>query len=731
MRLVRRLPVVVLGFVLLTSCSGGDGGSAFPSVTGSTVSSTSAATSTSSTATTTTSLEESVGVVRAVFPEAGSLIVSAEFGIVPTNIISIALEEGSRPRDADAVAAAVGGTVVGRLEAVDFYQIRFEGSTEADLLAALDTAEAQPGVALAVADTAEYLQSGTCESHSVLDEGSSYVEGRNARPMEMIGVEEAWDIIAASGVEMHGAQVGVIDTKLSSFSSEISGATPITGATDDDYTADPKLDEDGNVADGGLTHGTQTSQVIAADPDNGGVTGVAAVPGADIEVTVSGVLGGPDVVEIPQEDRELVASYEQDGKAFTFSTMAAMLTQIRNGATVINMSFGAKNPDDQNQWTYGMYKVFFERIYARYPGVVFVAAAGNAKGGLNGQNYFPGGIPAPNLITVGGVNNQGKRANFSNFAAPGGEVTIAAPAVGIPVGVGSDGNTVLNDGTSFAAPMVSGAAALLKSINPALTAEQIKQILVETASPGPADVGGGVLRVDDAALRVINDLREDANPPQQPLEKDALLTLTSIHGEITQTGPLDFNITASVEAVPEGGTSLTISLAGQGTIGGDSPVAVQSLRRANWTLTLPQEGATAAVTVCRTDSDACCNLTPQPPTIDGHYTGTLTIQSDEDPTEAMSLVGVTMDLEVDLTTDASGGGVADVTVIAPWGSGTLTEPLTWNGNRVQFGEEVLGFSGTVAVTGDTVKITGTFTGEGYVGDTAFPIAGIFELTKVD
>ena len=110
--------------------------------------------------------------VEAVFPEAGSLIVSEEFGIVPVNLIRVALEVGSPPADADAVAAGWSvGTVVGRLEAVDFYQIRFDGSTEADLLAALETARAQPGVVLAVADTAEYLKAGTCESHSVLAEG--------------------------------------------------------------------------------------------------------------------------------------------------------------------------------------------------------------------------------------------------------------------------------------------------------------------------------------------------------------------------------------------------------------------------------------------------------------------------------------------------------------------------------------------------------------------------------
>jgi subtilisin family serine protease len=79
-------------------------------------------------------------------------------------------------------------------------------------------------------------------------------------------------------------------------------------------------------------------------------------------------------------------------------------------------------------------------------------------------------------------------------------------------------------GTSAATPQVSAAAALLLSLNPDLSAAEIKQILSDTARPGPAEVGGKILAVDQAVLKVINQQRDSMGLPAvtgEELEKAA------------------------------------------------------------------------------------------------------------------------------------------------------------------------------------------------------------------
>lgn len=73
------------------------------------------------------------------------------------------------------------------------------------------------------------------------------------------------------------------------------------------------------------------------------------------------------------------------------------------------------------------------------------------------------------MITVAGLDTHGMEAGFSNvdsLHATAQSMDMAAPAVAVPVGYGPDGSPVLRDGTSFAAPQVTAAAALLLSVDP-------------------------------------------------------------------------------------------------------------------------------------------------------------------------------------------------------------------------------------------------------------------------
>ncbi|MGE0930303.1 S8 family serine peptidase [Peijinzhouia sedimentorum] len=90
-----------------------------------------------------------------------------------------------------------------------------------------------------------------------------------------------------------------------------------------------------------------------------------------------------------------------------------------------------------------------------------------------------------NTISVGAIDRNGSRANFSNYGsgidlvAPGVEITTTDRVGSAGYNSGSDYTTI--SGTSFAAPQVSGIAALILSVNPSLTFQQVRTIIESTA----------------------------------------------------------------------------------------------------------------------------------------------------------------------------------------------------------------------------------------------------------
>lgn len=125
-------------------------------------------------------------------------------------------------------------------------------------------------------------------------------------------------------------------------------------------------------------------------------------------------------------------------------------------------------------------------------GTVFVFAAGN--GGEEGQNVnYHSFQNSPDTIAVGGIDANGVAASFST---PGAALLVTAPAVGIVTTdvAGTDGyvdgDYVAISGTSFAAPMVSGVAALMLEANPDLGYRDVQQILAYSATQtDPGDSG--------------------------------------------------------------------------------------------------------------------------------------------------------------------------------------------------------------------------------------------------
>ena len=173
-----------------------------------------------------------------------------------------------------------------------------------------------------------------------------------------------------------------------------------------------------------------------------------------------------------------------------------------NGAHVINMSFGkAYSPDKA---------VVDEAVkYADAKGVLMVHAAGNDGEDVGERPSFPTpfyatGGRAANWIEVGAASWKGGdslAASFSNYGDR--EVDVFAPGVDILSTV-PNGSYERLSGTSMAAPVVTGLAALLMAYHPELTAADVKRIILESATRVNATVArpGDGARVPFATLSV-------------------------------------------------------------------------------------------------------------------------------------------------------------------------------------------------------------------------------------
>ena len=182
----------------------------------------------------------------------------------------------------------------------------------------------------------------------------------------------------------------------------------------------------------------------------------------------------------------------------TFANLAAGIRfAARHGARVINLSLGGPGFSQTLQGAVN---------YAAGLGVVLVAAAGNHPSGSSSVLY-----PAafPNVIAVSATDMTDNIASFSNS---GPEVDLAAPGVDI-ISVGLDESLVTESGTSFSAPFVSGAAAILLGIpGNRYSSDVIRQLKTTAKDLGPGGpddfYGNGLLQLDLALELAVNEQKE-------------------------------------------------------------------------------------------------------------------------------------------------------------------------------------------------------------------------------
>jgi len=262
------------------------------------------------------------------------------------------------------------------------------------------------------------------------------------------------------------------------------------------YRADPYVDgvehwyENGAWRDypGDDFFFTTNPNAVAKD-DNGHGTHVGGTIGAQSNngVGVSGISQGAKIMPLK--------AGTSDGSLTNASIIEAIYYATNNGAKVINMSFGGSG---QSSLTIAAVN------YAHANGVTLVAAAGNSGGT---SMSYPAGYN--NVIGVGATTNRDAKASFSTYnssvdiSAPGQYVYATMPTYAVGLNnYGYAQNYDFLSGTSMAASIAAGVAALLRSHDPALSPDQ-----VEAALKANADDLGAAGRDDSFGSGRVNALR--------------------------------------------------------------------------------------------------------------------------------------------------------------------------------------------------------------------------------
>ncbi|WP_428328212.1 S8 family serine peptidase [Mucilaginibacter sp.] len=227
------------------------------------------------------------------------------------------------------------------------------------------------------------------------------------------------------------------------------------------------------------SHGTGVAGLIGAVRNNGyGIDGVAD----NVRIM--------SIKAVPNGDE-----YDKDiANAIHFA--------VDHGAQVINMSFG-KKISPHKDWVDEAFK------YAAAKDVLLVMASGNDSQDVDAKPEFPNdtyldGTTTDNVINVGASGpkpDDNLAAEFSNYGKK--NVDVFAPGVKV-TSIDTDAEFNTADGTSFASPIVAGVAALILEYYPDLSAKQLKQAIMESATPIKGKMvikpGSKTVKVDFASL---------------------------------------------------------------------------------------------------------------------------------------------------------------------------------------------------------------------------------------
>ncbi len=289
--------------------------------------------------------------------------------------------------------------------------------------------------------------------------------------LKTIGMEEAW----RSGLTGKGVVVAIVDSGLSDSTMDIDKSRILPGKNCVGGTG---------VADT-IGHGTFTAGIIGATKDN--------------HVGIAGIAPGVTIAPIKS-----YATSETDFAALAAGIYAAV---DEYHCDILNISAGDPVIVPEVQAAIQ---------HAVDEGVIIVAAAGNSGGK---ELVYPASYDG--VISVSSVDKDLIRSATSNTND---HVFVAAPGVGVYSLGRLPGTVTLSSGTSFAAPVVAGVAALLKEAWPQMTPNDFMEILkvsCKDLSTKGRDIyyGWGLIQAPDAiraAAEYFGDEAPDMSAPENP-----------------------------------------------------------------------------------------------------------------------------------------------------------------------------------------------------------------------
>jgi subtilisin family serine protease len=390
----------------------------------------------------------------------------------------------------------------------------------------------------------QWSMQNTGQPHRITEYGLDPVTSLAGLPDRDIDATDAWDVTLGSA----DVVVAVIDSGVELNHPDLAGAMwenelerdGVAGVDDDgNGYVDDVHGYDFRGDDGDPTppstlnasHGTHVAGIIAAQHDGNGVAGVC--PGCRIMAL------------------RFDYSLGQELEAIAYA--------VANGADIINMSFGG------GVWSPGERAAIAD---AGAAGVLTVASAGNSSADNDIAFYpdgshdfapaFPTSYDLPTILSVAASDDHDRygalsecgpaslarwRCSFTSWGNA--SVDVAAPGVDILSDVatgGVFGDLDVWDGTSMAAPHVTGIAGLVKSANPGYTALDLKNAIMNSVD-------------QPASLDVVTRWAQVVDLPTAALDGDFTRTQGRVNAMAALTGSTD-DATPLVDGTIEGAVAL-------------------------------------------------------------------------------------------------------------------------------------------------------------------------------